>query len=873
MNAPLSEQHRIMLSEESGIKPGLVKARAYQTVTNTAELKRLGFSPKQQNVPALLIPIYSPTGEVKLYQSRPDTPRLNDRGKPVKYETPAGSQVALDMHPSLKSKAADPKTPLWITEGVKKGDALVSHGLCAVSLIGVWNWRGTNGDGGKAALPEWEFIALNGRDVFIVFDSDVMSKKEVATALERLKAMLEHRGAKVKVIYLPDAADGGKQGVDDYLAAGHSVDELMALATSELKSFTSPRPEIEVTNRHMRDITADALAALEAANDPPTLYLRGTIPARVNGDKIEALNATALKGRLDRVADFVKITWKQSKEGEPERVITPTRPPADVPPDILTQTELPFPRLEEILHAPVFLPDGTLLAEDGYNPEHALLLRLKGLTDLRADMPVNEALGWFEEVYGDFPFTEPAGRAHALAMTLQPFVRPLIQGATPMYLIDAPARGTGKGLIAEVMNLIPLGYVVPTMSQPRDGDELEKRLTSVLLEARPIVFLDNVTRLGSDALHSVLTSETWQGRILGKSETVTLPNRAVWLASGNNVELSDEMIRRIVPIRIDAGMERPEERTGFRHPKLAAWVKEHRSQLVSAALSLIQAWLDAGMPQPQSKATLGRYESWVEVIGGILAFAGIPGFLDGRERLHSEADKETTEWASFCEAWWSTFGKRAVTASELFEVIRERKLLLDLWGGRSGLAAAQRFGRALTARRDRVFGSFKLMNAGKDAVTNSNAYRLERVASQTLETRQTAFYTRETASETEADLTGLSPGFDTQPGETRHKPGDNSEHRNDVQHSTSKLNTADSRVSGVANQPQSQDTPPEIDELFRRFKAGKFKGQAMKLPVGQTDDLSKVLEGYFSKKRLTETERHDLLSVAKLVLERETAAA
>ena len=799
MNAPLSKEHCTMLSKESGIKPDLVKARGYRTVTDAAELKKLGFSPKQQNVPALLIPIYSPTGEVKLYQSRPDTPRLNDKGKPVKYETPAGSHMSLDMHPSLKGRAADPKTPLWITEGIKKGDALVTHGLCAVALIGVWNWRGTNGDGGKAALPEWEFIALNGRDVFIVFDSDVMSKKEVATALERLKAMLEHKGAKVKVIYLPDADDGAKQGVDDYLAAGHSVDDLIRLATSELKSSTSPRPEIEVTGRHMRDITADALAALEVANDPPTLYLRGTLPVRVNGDKIEELKAAALKGRLDRVADFVKVTWKQGEDGEPERVVTPTRPPADVPPDILTQTELPFPRLEEILHAPVFLPDGTLLAEDGYNPEHALLLRLKGLTDLRADMPVKEALGWFEEIYGDFPFTEPAGRAHALAMTLQPFVRPLIQGATPMYLIDAPARGTGKGLIAEVMNLIPLGYVVPTMSQPRDGDELEKRLTSVLLEARPIIFLDNVTRLGSDALHSVLTSELWQGRILGKSETVTLPNRAVWLASGNNVELSDEMIRRIVPIRIDAGMERPEERTGFRHPKLAVWVKEHRSELVSAALSLIQAWLDAGMPQPQSKVTLGRYESWIEVIGGILEFAGIEGFLGGRERLHSEADKETTEWASFCEAWWSTFGERAVTASELFEVIRERKLLLELWGGRSGLAAAQRFGRALTNRRDRVFGSFKLMNAGKDAVTNSNAYRLERVANQTPETRQIAIHTRETASETEADLTGLSPGSDTQPGETRHKPGDNPEARNKVQYSTSKPDTSNSRVSGVAN--------------------------------------------------------------------------
>ncbi len=40
--------------------------------------------------------------------------------------------------------------------------------------------------------------------------------------------------AEVAVIYLPSAEGGGKQGVDDFLAAGHSVGELLSHATSEL---------------------------------------------------------------------------------------------------------------------------------------------------------------------------------------------------------------------------------------------------------------------------------------------------------------------------------------------------------------------------------------------------------------------------------------------------------------------------------------------------------------------------------------------------------------------------------------------------------------------------------------------------------------
>ena len=78
--------------------------------------------------------------------------------------------------------------------GVKKGDALVSRGLCAVAVIGVWNWRGTNDKGGKTVLPDWEHIALNTRQIYIVFDSDVMLKPEVHAALVRLKAFLEARG-------------------------------------------------------------------------------------------------------------------------------------------------------------------------------------------------------------------------------------------------------------------------------------------------------------------------------------------------------------------------------------------------------------------------------------------------------------------------------------------------------------------------------------------------------------------------------------------------------------------------------------------------------------------------------------------------------
>ena len=66
--------------------------------------------------------------------------------------------------------------------------------------------------------------------MFVAFDSDCMSKANVQDSLAALVMALEDRGASVKVIYLPDAADGSKQGIDDYLVAGGTIKEMFMLA-------------------------------------------------------------------------------------------------------------------------------------------------------------------------------------------------------------------------------------------------------------------------------------------------------------------------------------------------------------------------------------------------------------------------------------------------------------------------------------------------------------------------------------------------------------------------------------------------------------------------------------------------------------------
>jgi len=186
-------------------------------VLDRRRLHDLGFSQRVVNrAPGLLIPRRDVDGQVWGYQFRPDSPLRPDNGASAKYETRHGDPNALDVPPGVHADMlGDPHEPLWITEGVKKGDCGAARGLCIVDVSGVWNWRGRNRLGGRVALPDWNEIALNGRQVIICFDGDTQRKRQVRQAMAQLAGFLATKGAQLSCVWLPDT--DSKTGLDDYL--------------------------------------------------------------------------------------------------------------------------------------------------------------------------------------------------------------------------------------------------------------------------------------------------------------------------------------------------------------------------------------------------------------------------------------------------------------------------------------------------------------------------------------------------------------------------------------------------------------------------------------------------------------------------------
>ena len=224
---------------------------------------------------------------------------------------------------------------------------------------------------------------------------------------------------------------------------------------------------------------------------------------------------------------------------------------------------------------------------------------------------------------GDFPFVDDADRANCLAFYLLPAVRQMIVGNTPMHVFGASKQGTGKGRLVDLWGLIWLGRTPSLTSEPHSDKEWGEKIGSSLMSGAGYFFVDNIKyAVKSGTLAVALTTSRFSYRILGESKMVDLPVRWCWAATANNIKADSDIVRRFVRTRLDANCERPELRTGWESPTSGLGTRTRRTELVSACLTIVRV---GSMPGSRpGNYTLGSYEEWARVMGGILDFIGVP---------------------------------------------------------------------------------------------------------------------------------------------------------------------------------------------------------------------------------------------------------
>ena len=467
----------------------------------------------------------------------------------------------------------------------------------------------------------------------------------------------------------------------------------------------APLPVLRADEGNLRRATDRAWSAILASNRTPWLFRLGGLPNWVTPDDegrpvAATVSEERLRHMLAKLADWRKVTAK----GE----TIPAPPPTGVVKSLLATPDPGLPILAGIVTTPVFGRGGVLLTEPGYHPDARLLyrpttgFRLPSVPDRPSAQEIAAARSLLlDDLLGDFPFTSTAERAHALALLLLSFLRAMIDGPTPLHLIEKPTPGTGATLMVDVIATVLTGVGASVMTEGRDDEEWRKRITAKLRQIPSLVLIDNLReQLDSSALAAALTAPFWEDRILGQSEMTRLPIRCGWVATGNNPTFSNEMARRLVRIRLDAHTDQPWRRDSFRHPDLMVWVRANRGRLVAACLTLCQAWIVAG--RPRGSRSIGSYEIWAQTLGGVLEVAGVEGFLGNLDEMMAASDSEGGAWRAFIQTWWDRFGTAEVSASDLYGHAKMADPPLPL-GGRDEAAQRIRFGLALRKLRDRAF--------------------------------------------------------------------------------------------------------------------------------------------------------------------------
>lgn len=341
----------------------------------------------------------------------------------------------------------------------------------------------------------------------------------------------------------------------------------------------------------------------------------------------------------------------------------PTLPPTWVIQALEARGQWRFPPILSIISAPTIRPDGTILDTPGYDERTGLLYLPGGITfphipttPTRAD--ANAALASLAEPFVDFPFTSRSDKSAALAAVLAIICRAAIPGPVPLFAIRATTAGTGKSLLADLISIISTGRLAPRWSETDAQEEERKRLLSLAIEGDPILVLDNVTRpIGSGSLDMAITAGYVKDRLLGVTESAQAPWRCVVMATGNNLQVKGDMARRVQPIDLDAGMERPEERAGWKYPDIIRWTIQERPRLVQQALIAVRAYACAGWPAVDA-LPIGSFEDFCRVVRAAIIWAGWPDPAEGRERIRQDSDPELDALREVIHAWHAHYQDR-----------------------------------------------------------------------------------------------------------------------------------------------------------------------------------------------------------------------
>lgn len=460
----------------------------------------------------------------------------------------------------------------------------------------------------------------------------------------------------------------------------------------------STRPIIRVTTELYTNVT-EAIAALRVDDDIFHREHKLVHVARVTREQSESstivideevhrkliegtpqiceLEIPTIRERLSRFAVFQKWVEKAQR-------FVPILPTDEIVSAVRKRKDFPGVRsIVGVIETPTFRPDGAIVQTSGYDPvTRYLYLPSESFPTVIDEMATQANARWafkfMSEIFEDFPYVNDAHRSVPISAIFTLVARPAILGSVPAFLFDASTRGSGKTLQTDAIAIMATGRGAPRMNYTFDEVEMEKILGGYALNGSPFICLDNVPTMrpfGGGPLDRCITArDAVDLRILGSTKVLTLPWRAVIMATGNNMSLFGDTARRVLVARLEPKEENPERRTNFKHTDLLAWIRTQRRRLVAAALLILRAYWRAGCPD-MGCARWGSFEEWSRIIPHAIVFAGGADPMKARPEGDEEVDVETRAATYFITKLHDLIGEDPFRVSDILNLLykSERK--------------------------------------------------------------------------------------------------------------------------------------------------------------------------------------------------------
>jgi hypothetical protein len=448
------------------------------------------------------------------------------------------------------------------------------------------------------------------------------------------------------------------------------------------------RADDNLYQREQKLVCVTRVSREQSENSAPVVSDDGKIHRQlVEGTPlITELEIPNTRERLSKVAIFQKWVEKQQR-------YVPIMPTDEIVSSV-HKRKGDWPGIRTIVgvvETPILRPDGIVIQDAGYDKiTHYVYVPSTKFPDIVDDHATRDNARWafqyLSEIFTDFPYVNDAHRSVPVAAILTLVARPAILGSIPAILFDASTRGSGKTLQTDAIAMVVTGRGAPRMNYTTDEVELEKILAGYALKGSPFICLDNVPAMrpfGGGPMDRVITArDEVELRVLGATKVLTLPWRALVMATGNNMSLYGDTSRRVLMARLEPAEESPEHRTKFKHDDLLVWIRKERPRLVSAALLLLRAYWCAGRPD-MGCARWGSFEEWSRLIPNAIKFAGGADPMGARPETEEEGvDPELRSIRYFLTKIHELLGNEEFRISSLIDLLykSERKRDPDTMG-------------------------------------------------------------------------------------------------------------------------------------------------------------------------------------------------